>query len=107
MGGGETHQETDGADRVPHKGDVLEFEMDEPDAPCGIEWLAGTVLRVDLNKKNFRVVIKNNEDDKSTWNDENYSVALPTSSRVHACILLFLPSDPRTRRKRWYVMHGR
>jgi len=73
--GGETvHHSKDDTERLPSKGDVLEFEMDEPDAPGGVEWLAGTVLKVDVKKKSFKVVIKNKEDDKSTWNEENYSV---------------------------------
>jgi hypothetical protein len=60
--------------RVPRKDDVLEFEMAEPTAPGGVEWLAGTVVKVDGKKKKFTVVIKNDEDDESTWNQETYSV---------------------------------
>ena len=60
--------------RVPRKGDVLEFEMEEATAAGGVEWLAGTVVKVDGKKKKFTVVIKNDEDDESTWNEETYTV---------------------------------
>ena len=60
--------------RAPRKDDVLEFEMAEPDSPGGVEWLHGTVVKVDAKKKKFTVVIKNDEEDDSTWNEETYSV---------------------------------
>lgn len=60
---------------VPQKGEVLEFEMSEPTAAGGVEWLAGTVLQVDLKKQTFKVIIKEDEDDKDTWSKETYKVA--------------------------------
>lgn len=60
--------------RAPRKDDVLEFEMVELNAPGGVEWLHGTVVKVDAKKKKFTVVIKNDEEDDSTWNEETYSV---------------------------------
>lgn len=63
---------TDG--HAPQKGEVLEFEMAEPTAPGGVEWLMGTVLKVDAKKRTFSVVIKEDEDDESTWNEETYKV---------------------------------
>ena len=68
--------------RVPKKGDVLEFEMAEPSAPDGVEWLPGTVLKVNLNKKTFTALIKEDEDDESTWNEEAYKVSVICLSRA-------------------------
>ena len=66
------HPGTDGL--LPQKGEVLEFEMAEPTAPGGVEWLPGTVLKVDAKKKTFTVIIKEDEEDESTWNKETYKV---------------------------------
>ena len=84
-GGGETEQQGKcGEKRVPSKGDVLEFEMAEESAPGGVEWLSGTVTSVDAKKKNFKAIIKEDEDDESTWSTEAYKVTLT------GCILLLL-----------------
>jgi len=49
--------------------------MHEPSAPGGVEWLGGTVMQVHVKTKSFRVVIKNDEDDERSWNQEIYSIA--------------------------------
>ncbi len=82
--GRETEQEGQANQgRAPRKDDVLEFEMAEPNAPDIVEWLHGTVVKVDAKKKKFTVVIKNDEEDDSTWNEETYSV------RESRCLLSY------------------
>ena len=61
---------------MPQKGDVLEFEMAEESAPGGVEWLSGTVLKVDAKKKSFAALIKDDDNDESTWNEESYKVCV-------------------------------
>ena len=73
--------------RIPQVDDMLEFEMSEPSAPDGVEWLPGVVVKVDLKKKSFKTIIKEDENDKTTWNEEIYKVNVCCC--VHFCVVAF------------------
>ncbi len=97
--GGHSEQQGKGChDRVPQKGDVLEFEMAEESAPGGVEWLSGTVLKVDAKKKSFAALIKEDDNDESTWNEESYKVCV----LLRPCVLHRLLSVCRTHCKYKY-----
>ena len=53
-----------GRSRVPQVGDVVECEMEEPEAPDGVEWLPGSVTWVDARTKKMKVLVQDNEEDE-------------------------------------------
>ena len=80
----------DGADgagrsRVPQVGDVVECEMEEPEAPDGVEWLPGSVTWVDARTKKMKVLIQDNED------DEEYKVRVCCLMANAVCPRAFAP----------------
>ena len=60
--------------RCPEQGDRMEFEMAEPSAPGGVEWLPGVVTAVDLKQKTFEAKIQDGADDEDSW-QETYNFA--------------------------------
>ena len=77
-----------GRSRVPQVGDVVECEMEEPEAPDGVEWLPGSVTWVDANTKKMSVLVRDNED---PYSDEEYKVRVHCSTANAVCPRAFAP----------------
>ena len=60
-------EEGDDDRKTPKKGDTLEFEIAEPSARCGVEWLPGVVMSINKRQQTFQARIQDGQDDENSW----------------------------------------